>query len=61
MYCKDNDIRAKSIRNYKSLLSKKMETAIQKGKHQWKDLELALGVQNMERKSVRVRIIRRKH
>lgn len=43
LYYKDNDIRAKSIRNYKSLLYKKMETAIQKGEHQWKDLELALG------------------
>lgn len=43
MYFKDNDVIAKSIRNYKSLLYKKMETAIQKGEHQWKDLELALG------------------
>ena len=43
LYHKDNELKAQSVLNYKSLLYKRMETAKQNGEYQWKDLELALG------------------
>ena len=43
LYHKDNELKAQSVLNYKSLLYKRMATAEQNGECQWKDLELALG------------------